>query len=136
VGDRQPLLVPVIPEEAGRRNAIPMQFAVRLADALGLEIEADIVRVDTARRTELSGDARLMCRAEFEGPVRVGRAIVIVDDVVTQGGTVADLRGFLEAGGAEAIAVTALQAPGANRRLRVSVDIVEALRAKSGDLEA
>lgn len=130
---RDALLLPVRQLEQTAENRIPGSFAAWLAARLDLAVAGDIVRVNRTMRTSASALQRLVRRAAYDGKVEVGRAYVIVDDVVTQGGTVADLRGYIEGRGGRVLAVTALQAPGANARLRLADGRVAELRDRLGD---
>jgi hypothetical protein len=130
-----PLLVPVMPPDPTGRNVLPLAYARRLAADLGWQVDTGIVRQDTARRTDASGLGRVVSGARFEGAVVPGRRYVLVDDVVTQGGTLADLRAFIESRGGQVVAATALQAPGVNSRLAIPADILADLRRRAGAAE-
>jgi hypothetical protein len=78
---RSPVLVSAHAYERQGVNAIPEAFADELAR-----------------------------QAEFEGPIRLGVEYVMVDDFVGMGGTLANLRGHIEAGGGKVVAAVALTA--------------------------
>lgn len=44
----------------------------------------------------------------FEGNVAAGKRYLIVDDTLTQGGTLAGLKGYIKANGTEVIGIAAL----------------------------
>lgn len=135
VGADPAIIVPLRSQEAGR-NALAAAYAKHLAQELGIGVAPGIVRVDTARRSGMGAIGRLLTRARFDGDVVAGARYIIADDVVTQGGTAADLRGYIESRGGTVIAVTALQAPGANARLALPAGDLAALRASHGAAEA
>lgn len=85
------IVAPVHAEEAGGRNAIPFAFAQYIADTLG----ADAWH-------------RLTDRAMFAGRVEPGREYILVDDHITQGGTINELLSFIENYGGKVVAVAAL----------------------------
>jgi len=134
LGGEDALLVTVRQaERGGGDNLIPATFARWLSAQTGLAVDERILRKNRTMRTDANALQRLVRRAAFVGDVEPGRAYVIVDDVVTQGGTVADLRGYIEAKGGRVVAITALQAPGANARLAPSAAQIAALRARFGE---
>jgi hypothetical protein len=133
VAGQDAVLVPVRQaERGGGDNLIPAIFARWLAAETRLPVEETVRRANRTMRTDADAFDRLLRRAAFTGEVEPGRAYVIVDDVVTQGGTVADLRGFIEAKGGRVVAVTALQAPGANARLALDAELLTTLRDRLG----
>lgn len=77
------------------RNKIPVAYAQAIQQILGLSLDDDIVQATRAFRTQSDGIGRLVKRVSFEGDVVSGRNYLIVDDVVTQGGTLADLKAIL-----------------------------------------
>jgi len=120
-------------ERGGGDNLIPAHFARWLRAETGLAVDEGIHRLNRTMRTDAGASERLVRRAAFTGAVEPGRAYVIVDDVVTQGGTVADLRGYIETQGGRVVLITALQAPGKNATVASSPAQVAALRSRFGD---
>jgi hypothetical protein len=108
IGDRHPIVVAVHAEEAAGRNKIPQAYAETLAHRLGLKTDDAIVVANRPMRTGARGLYRIMTRAGFDGPVEAGRDYLIVDDHVSQGGTLADLRSFIRERGGNVIGATTL----------------------------
>lgn len=135
IGDRRPVIVPVVSEEASGRNKIPRAAAEVLAMRLGLETAGGIGQRNAPRRTSLKGLDRIFASPEFDGPVTPGQDYLILDDTLTQGGTFAALAGHIEAGGGRVIGAVALTGKQYSAKLRPSGDILSALREKHGDLE-
>ena len=108
IGDRKPALVPVMAEEASGHNAIPAAYAVKIAHELGLEVYGDIVQSVRAKRTGAGADYRLANHSAFDGPVEAGKDYLVVDDTMTMGGTLAGLRGHIEANGGSVVGATTL----------------------------
>jgi len=119
-------------ERGGGDNLIPAAFARWLSAETGLPVHDGLYRLNRTMRTDAGAIDRLLRRARWAGEVEACRAYVIVDDVVTQGGTVADLRGHIEAQGGRVVAITALQAPGANATSRLDPADLARLRARLG----
>jgi transcriptional regulator with XRE-family HTH domain len=101
LAERKPILVSVHAYESEGVNAIPEAFADSLAIHLGLETDAGIVQTNVVTHTGADGYGRLARQPVFEGDVVPGSEYVLVDDFVGQGGTLANLRGFIESKGEE-----------------------------------
>lgn len=82
--------------------------------------------------TGASGFARLARQALFDGVIEPGSAYFLVDDFIGQGGTLANLKGFIESRGGQVIGATVLTGKPYSARLDLSPDLLAALRAKHG----
>ncbi len=125
------IVVPVNAAEATGNNRIPYAYACLLADA-GLELGDDIVQSVKANHTGAEALDRLLRRAEFAGPVEAGREYILVDDHVTQGGTLNELRHYIEERGGKVVEITTLTASKGSTILPIRRDTVAALKAKFG----
>lgn len=106
---REALLLPVIADETLGFNAIPDAMAQVLGRDLDLPVIAgEIVQTNKVGHTRAPAFQRLVTPAVFDGDVQVGAAYVLVDDHVGLGGTLANLRGHVEAHGGHVVAVTTL----------------------------
>jgi predicted amidophosphoribosyltransferase len=126
------LIVPVHALEDQGINRIPSAFAELLAERLGLEVEAGIVQANVVNHTGASGWKRLASPAMFAGEAQAGRSYVIADDFIGQGGTIANLRGHLLAGGAIVLGATTLTGKSYSAKLRLDSATLAALRTKHG----
>ncbi|MFM5907172.1 MAG: hypothetical protein ACKOPO_06255, partial [Novosphingobium sp.] len=109
VRGRPTLLLPVVADELTGFNAIPDAMAQVLGNELGLQVIAgEIVQTNKVGHTRAPAFQRLVTPATFEGHVQPGANYVLVDDHVGLGGTLANLRGYVEARGGEVIAITTL----------------------------
>jgi hypoxanthine-guanine phosphoribosyltransferase len=114
------ILVPVHAEEVAGRNVLPLAFASRIARITGQEIDNDIVQSNRAHRTDKSKLERLIQKVAFDGEVKSGYNYIIIDDVVTQGGTIKGLRNHILENGGNVVAVVAI-APGYAAPLQLSL---------------
>ena len=126
------LLASVHAYEAEGINRIPAVLAEVLAERLGLRAEENIVQTNRTGHTGASGYHRLAFPALFDGDVERGRAYLLVDDFVGQGGTIANLKGFIESRGGRAIGCTTLTGKLWSAKLTPSDETLVALRAKHG----
>jgi len=128
-----PAIVPVHAVEDLGYNRIPGAFAELLAEWLNLEVETGIIQANVVNHTGASGWQRMVRPAVFEGPVIEGREYFLVDDFVGQGGTLANLRGFLMQSGGRVLGATTLTGRADSATLALRADTLTALRAKHGE---
>ena len=75
---------------------------------------------------------RLARQPDFEGAVTQGRDYVLVDDFVGMGGTLANLRGFIEAQGGKVVAAVTLTGKPYSAKLALDAEQLQELREKHG----
>jgi hypothetical protein len=92
---RTPTIAAVHAEEVAGRNQIPQLVAVLLGERLGLPVDREIVQANRPEKTGNDAIHRLLNRVAFDGPVAPGGSYLIVDDFLTMGGTLADLRAYI-----------------------------------------
>jgi hypothetical protein len=133
IGDRTPILVPVGAIEHEGFNAIPDVMAREIADRLNLEVDDDSIgQSNKVGHTRARAAHRMVTPAIFTGQVRDGAEYVIVDDHVGLGGTIANLRGYIEEHGGKVIAVSTLTESQDSRKLALRPETLEALEKKHG----
>jgi hypothetical protein len=108
IGARRPTLVPVHAIEATGLNRLPYEYARLLGIRLNLDVDKVMVQANRPQRTGEGAAYRMRNRAQFHGPVEPGHDYLLVDDAVTMGGTLADLRSYIEARGGNVIGATTL----------------------------
>jgi len=94
------VLLPVI----NGRNVLPLA----LAQKINLPIWKNVFLINTVPRKKLLAIQRLLHKPVFIGHIQKGLDYIIVDDIVTQGGTISTLREFVIARGGRVVAVVAL----------------------------
>ena len=134
IGSRQPLVVPVAAIERGGFNAIPDAMAHVLAADLGLQMAPyDLSQLSYVAHTRADGWHRLVTPAVFAGTVIQGKDYFLVDDHVGFGGTLANMRGYIEANGGRVIGMTTLTETGGGRKIAVLPETLFMLQEKHGD---
>lgn len=128
IGNRSTIAIGVHAEEAFSRNAIPRAMADVLAKLLGLDVDLDIVQAAKVGRTAQDGFGRLANQPSFDGPVRTDKPYLIMDDTLTQGGTLANLKGYIEHRGGEVLAATALTGKHYSTKIAIDSSTLEQLR--------
>ncbi len=131
-GDTTPTLVSAHALEREGVNAIPEMFAKRLSQVLGWPAETGVVQTNVVSHTGANGFWRLARQAEFDGPVLPGCTYVLVDDFVGMGGTLANLKGYIESKGARVLAAVSLTGKPHSAKLALSPERLYELRSKHG----
>lgn len=129
---RTPLLASAHAYEAEGVNAIPEVFADELAQLLGLAVDNGIVQTNVVAHTGSDGFGRLARQPFFEGPVANGQEYILVDDFVGMGGTLANLRGYIEEQGGRVIAAVTLTGKPYSAKLALDKEQLQELRNKHG----
>lgn len=102
------VVVPVHAQEAHGINHIPRKFADFISHIAGLEADTEIIQSSTAFRTGKGGWYRLAFRPSFEGEVQPGREHILVDDCITGGGSLSELRQHVIRGGGKVVAMSTI----------------------------
>lgn len=97
-------------EEASGRNAIPRVLANYLGRVTGLRVAVPVVQTNRVGHTGATMDHRMAFRPRFSGPVEAGQSYILLDDVVTSGSSLAELRDYVESHGGHVVAMSALSA--------------------------
>ncbi|PAM73126.1 PLxRFG domain-containing protein [Stenotrophomonas maltophilia] len=132
---RKPLVVAVQSQEATGNNRIPRMAAEVLAQRLGLQVSEDIVQAAKVNRS--GGDAlhRLANQPPFTGKVEKGRDYVLIDDTLTQGGTLAQLKTHIEDNGGKVVLATALTGKDYSRKIALNSQSLADVRERFGSIE-
>ncbi len=131
IGDAKPYLLAVHAVESEGRNPIPIVLAGLLSELLDLPVDSNIVQINQVSHTGADGYHRLAFPALFGGEIR-HEEYFLVDDFVGQGGTLANLKGFVESYGARVIGATTLTGKAYSAKLKLSDETLQALRKKHG----
>ena len=132
VSNGTPLLVSAHAYERVGFNAIPAALARVLSGRLGFPFDTAVVQTNVVGHTGADGFARLARQAAFGGDVLQGREYVMVDDLVGQGGTLANLRGWLETRGGRVIAAVGLTGKPYSAKLNPTGEQLHELRETHG----
>ena len=131
---REFVLLPVVAEETTGFNAIPDALAQVISHRTGLRaVAGSIVQTNKVGHTRAPAFQRLVTPAEFDGPVEKGLCYALVDYHVGLGGTLANLKGYLEANGATVIAMTTLTESRDARKISLRPQTLNMLWQKHGE---
>jgi hypothetical protein len=126
-----PFLLAVHALESEGMNAIPRVFARKLSSLFGLPVASGIIQINRVSHTGADGYHRLAFPPVFEGKVEPVEYF-LVDDLVGQGGTLANLRGFVESNGGRVVGATALTGKSYSAKLALDEQTLKSLRNKHG----
>jgi hypothetical protein len=130
--DFKPVLVSAHAVESRGVNAIPQAMAEYLSYQLQWPVETSIVQTNIVGHTGADGFTRLARQATFDGVVTPSANYVLVDDFIGQGGTLANLRGFLIRRGASIVGGTVLTGKAFSAMLSSDEQQIDQLREKHG----
>ena len=125
-------LVAVHALESAGVNEIPAALARRMAQWLHLPVNDSIVQSNSVGHTKASGFHRLAHQAKFFGPVTPAQCYFLVDDFVGQGGTLANLVGYIKVHGGEVLGATVLTGKPHSATLAPDDVSIQSLRKKHG----
>ena len=128
----EPVLVCANAYEDQGFNAIPAALAELLSERLGIPFDTTVVQTNVVSHTGADGYGRLARQAAFAGEVQSEREYVMVDDFIGQGGTLANLRGWIEKQGGKIVGAIALTGKPYSAKLNPSQEQLHELRQKHG----
>ena len=131
-GDSQPVLVSAHAYEREGVNAIPAALSKLLSKRLGIPFDTNVVQTNVVGHTGADGYGRLARQAAFDGVVERGRQYVMVDDFIGQGGTLANLRGWIEKKGGAVVGAVGLTGRPYSAKLKVAKEQLHELRQRHG----
>lgn len=97
------LLQPVLANEQWGDNKIPLALSFRLSQILKININTSIIQIDKVARTNKGAFYRLLYNPLFEGEVIKNMNYFLLDDTLTMGGTIANLKGYIENNGGKVV---------------------------------
>jgi hypothetical protein len=130
-----PVLVDVRSHPTTSNNAIPNALASGLSALLGWPRERRVIKANGVKHGEASGYERLRRQVTFSGRVALGLNYILVDDFVSHGGTLANLRGHILAQKAYVIGATVLAGYDYAAELALSDVRLAELRRQHGHIE-
>lgn len=130
----RPTIVPVLAVEAAGNNRIPAMVAAVLGEKLGLPVSTGIVQARKVGRGGNDGFHRLANPPTFTGPVTPGDYLIL-DDTLTQGGTLAQLKTHIEDNGGRVMLASALTGKGYSAKIALSDESLAQLRERYGSIE-
>ena len=128
----KPVLVSAHAYERHGVNAIPAALAKLLSERLEVHFGDTVVQTNLVSHTGADGYGRLARQARFSGHVEKRREYVMVDDFVGQGGTLANLRGWIEKQGGKVVGAVALTGKPYSAKLNPSKEQLDELRQRHG----
>ncbi len=127
-----PVLVSASAYERGGVNAIPSALATLLSERLAAPFRTTVVQTNVASHTGADGYGRLARQARFDGDVEENYEYVMVDDFIGQGGTLANLRGWIESRGGRVVGAVALTGKFYSAKLSPTQEQLRELRERHG----
>ena len=118
--------------EASGDNAIPQVFAEVCGMVFGASADQTIVQTTKVYHTGADAMERLALRPEFDGDVLQGKRYVLVDDVTSLGGTLAELANYIQSRGGIVHGVFVLVNAGRSKSFSADKRTLKTLEARYG----
>jgi hypothetical protein len=131
IGHSKPDLLAVHAVEDVGMNAIPRALARVLSVRLDLPVATGIVQINRVGHTGAGGYHRLAFPPVFDGEVNPVDYF-LVDDFIGQGGTLANLRGYVESKGGRVLGAVTLTGKAYSAKLCLQGETLSGLREKHG----
>lgn len=126
------IIVPAIAEERTGINMLPKMYADRICEIGGFKQNDNIYQINRTFHTGAGAMDRIISKPIFDGEVKKGYNYIIVDDVVTQGGTLNSLRQYIEENGGNVVAVSALAFDKGSTEIAINDNVISQLINKFG----
>lgn len=120
-------------KEASGDNALPLILSMMCATMLHGENEEDIVQLQRVFHTGADPMERLRLRPSFEGAVQPDKGYVLVDDVSSMGGTLAELANYILLNGGRVVGTILLVNAGRSKVIQPMKRHIRLLEERFGD---
>ena len=127
------LIVPVSAIEASGNNQIPLAMAAVLSKELDSPVDHNILQANKVNRTDAGIDHRLAYQPLFTGEVKAGQEYLLVDDTLSVGSTIANLRGYIETNGGKVIGAAVMTAHEGALNIAIKPEMIHAIINKHGN---
>ena len=128
----EPVLVCAHAYEREGVNAIPAALSELLSQRLEVPFSTAVVQSNVVAHTGADGYGRLARQARFEGDVEKDRKYIMVDDFIGQGGTLANLHGWIGQQGGKVVGAVGLTGKPYSAKLNPTKEQIHELRQKHG----
>jgi hypothetical protein len=119
--------------ESSGDNAIPQVMAEVFALVCGATADRGLVQITKVYHTGANPMERLALRPEFEGPVVSGANYVLLDDVVSLGGTLAELAHYIQINDGLVRDIAVIVNAGRNKSLSPDIKTLRILNERFGN---
>jgi hypothetical protein len=123
-------VVPVMQFDRAYPNALPIGYAIALTKHFEANLELGILQANVVSHTDADAETRILGQPVYMGKLERGTRVLIVDDVITFGSTLANLRGWIEKQGAKVVGATTLAAGFGATKLALPESVHERLLEK------
>lgn len=128
------IVCPVIAEESTGNNMIPVAYAEFMKNS-GFSVTTDIKQSVRAHHTGANSIQRFVNRVRFSGEVEKGKEYILIDDHVDYGGTLRDLKDFIESNGGKVVAFSTLTSITKDTKILPDKESVDKLNEYGGTID-
>lgn len=128
-------LLPVVGIEEHGGNMIPATFAAAVGFMAGVPVSEGVIRKTPDSRTHQDGMSRIFNTPVFEGEVEQGDRFYLIDDTITQGGTLAALSRYVAENGGQVVGAAALTGQQRSATLGITENTLLSIRKHFKEIE-
>lgn len=110
-------------------NMIPAAYAAKFA-SMGMSVEHEIYAITNVSHTNATDMARISRRMRFEGPVCRGKDYIILDDFITSGAELRDMKDYITSKGGNVVMITTLGHGSFGKLTNIGIDEIYTKRLK------
>lgn len=127
------VLVPMYSPERSGYNKIPIGMAAYISERTGIPLTPNIVQSSTVGHTGAGAMDRMVARPLFGGKVDNGQSHILVDDVITLGGTMGEASNYIQSLGGDVGGIISLINKSKGDRINPSEGLVKDIRNRFGN---
>lgn len=103
-------------------NMIPAAYAA-MFEAAGMQVEHNVVGITNVSHTGASDISRICKRMRYEGNINQGTDYILLDDFITSGAELRDLRDYVESKGGHVVLISTLGHGSYSKLSDIRIDI-------------
>lgn len=126
------VLLPVSQMEEAGRNVLPRALAWVISKHSGLLVATNIIETRKVSRTKKSALVKFFDLPVFEGKVIQGQDYILIDDAVSQGATLSELRHFIDNVGGNVVNISTFAAAQFSAKIAPRTETIQKIEEKFG----
>ena len=127
------IIVPIHAIEAGGKNRIPEILAEYIGKCTDLEVNYNIIQTNKVFRSGADEWYRFAFRPTFSGEVKKNHNYILVDDIFSLGGSLNELRLFIESKGGSVVQAITMATGKSGNEIALNPKTLKSLIDKYGD---
>lgn len=124
-------IVPIISIDNNKMNKLPIAYAEVISLITSFRVK-NIYQINDVGRTNKNAIERLINRPKYSGDVEKDKNYIIIDDVITQGGTINELKKYIESKKGNVVACSTIAYTQYSTILEITNETIKKIERKFG----